>query len=332
MHTQYRRLLCLHSGQEPRRFPLRHRTVKPRRHQTECTFIPLLKPSANHLTPEQGLQIDSQLHGSQKVDIANIFKSPSDANIKFDYIVCAHKAINPSSIPPIFKPCTSDKTTFVIIQNGVGNEDPFRETFPSNTTISCVTWTGAVQNSPGVIEHGKNEDMQIGLFPNPQLPASLEKERLDLFAKLLTTGGTRFNVEENIQIKRWEKVIWNAAWNPLTTLTGTSVQSYLKSGPAATATAKGLMREVLLVAQTLGVPLSDSLPNDLVDKVLNMPGEVFSSMYQDRKEGRALEKEVILGVPMKRAKELGLEANVPILRAIWSMIDAVDQAITKSKM
>lgn len=285
-----------------------------------------------NLTYHQGLQINSQIHGSQKVAIANIFKSPSDANTKFDYIVCAHKAINPSSTPPIFKPCTSSSTTFVIIQNGVGNEDPFRETFPSNTIISCVTWTGAVQNSPGVIEHGTNEDMQIGLFPNPQLSASLEKERLDLFAKLLTTGGTKFNVEENIQIKRWEKVIWNAAWNPLTTLTGTSVQSYLKSGPAATATAKELMREVLLVAQTLGVPLSNSLPDELVDKVLNMPGEVFSSMYQDRKEGRALEKEVILGVPMKRAKELGLEANVPILRAIWSMIDAVDQGITKSKV
>lgn len=281
----------------------------------------------------QGLQLQSQVHGNHQVEIAHVFKSPSDAaDIKFDYVVCAHKAINPSSIPPIFQDCTSERTTFVIIQNGVGNEDPFRETFPSNTIISCVTWTGAVQNKPGIIEHGKNEDMQIGLFPNPSLSPDVEKVRLESFANLLTTGGTKYNVERNIQTKRWEKVIWNAAWNPLTTLTSSSVQMYLSSSPHATITAKTLMKEVLLVAQTLGVPdLSDGLPDQLTEKVLNMPSEVWSSMYQDRKEGRKLEKEVILGVPLKRAQELGLEEKVPVLRAIWSLIDTVDQGIGKVK-
>ncbi|KAF2165336.1 hypothetical protein M409DRAFT_55750 [Zasmidium cellare ATCC 36951] len=278
---------------------------------------------------QNGLHITSALHGTHTIKPTNVFQTPSDATpLKFAYIILAHKAINPSTIPPLFKTCVSDSTTFVIIQNGVGNEDPFRSTFPANTIISCVTWTGAVQTSPGVIEHGKNEDMQIGLFPNATLPTNIEQDRLKTFAHLLTTGGTKFNIESNVQLKRWEKVIWNAAWNPLTTLTGTSVQSYLRSSPAATQTAKSLMREVLLVGQTLGIPLADSLPDELVEKVLDMPGEVFSSMYQDRREGRALEKEVILGVPLRRAGELGLEGRVPVLRAIWSMIDMVDRGIT----
>ncbi|KAK4503250.1 hypothetical protein PRZ48_006678 [Zasmidium cellare] len=281
---------------------------------------------------QNGLQIQSALHGTHTVPITAVYKSPSNIKTTFDFIVFAHKAINPSSIPPLFKTCVSDSTTFVIIQNGVGNEDPFRETFPDNSIISCVTWTGAVQNTPGIIEHGKNEDMQIGLFPNPNIDEGVENQRLSTFAHLLTTGGTKFNLEENIQVKRWEKVIWNAAWNPLTTLTLTSVQSYLHTSPAALATAKTLMSEVLLIAQTLGIPLPSNLPEQLIQKVLDMPQEVYSSMYQDRKEGRALEKEVILGVPLRRAGELGLGERVPVLRAIWSLVDAVDRGITGAKL
>lgn len=49
--------------------------------------------------------------------------------------------------------------------------------------------------------------MQIGLFPNPNVDANVEQSRLKKFAELLEKGGTTFQIEEDIQIKRWEKVI-----------------------------------------------------------------------------------------------------------------------------
>lgn len=101
----------------------------------------------------------------------------------------------------------NENTTFVLIQNGVGNEEPFRKVFPKSSIISCVTWTGATQHSPGVISHGDCEDMQIGLFPNPNVDANVEQSRLKKFAELLEKGGTTFQIEEDIQMKRWEKVI-----------------------------------------------------------------------------------------------------------------------------
>lgn len=137
---------------------------------------------------------------------SSVYRSPSDAGKVFDYIVCAHKAIDPASAPPLFNEVADENTTFVLIQNGVGNEEPFRKAFPKCSIISCVTWTGATQHSPGIISHGDCEDMQIGLYPNPDIDASLDKSRLDGFAELLTKGGTKFQVENDIQIKRWEKV------------------------------------------------------------------------------------------------------------------------------
>ncbi|THV93591.1 2-dehydropantoate 2-reductase, partial [Aureobasidium pullulans] len=139
---------------------------------------------------EHGLRIESQNHGDHKVNIDQVYKSPDEITSAFDYIVCTHKAVNPSKVPPILKPATNDNTTFVIIQNGVGNEEPFRTTFPNNTIISCVTWVGATQTSPGLIKHTKSEDMQMGLFPNPKLNSDLEQQRLNTFATLLATGQT----------------------------------------------------------------------------------------------------------------------------------------------
>ncbi|KAK4541327.1 hypothetical protein LTR36_008085 [Oleoguttula mirabilis] len=277
-----------------------------------------------------GLLIESQNHGNHKVEIDQVLKSPADSTTKFDYIVCAHKAVNPDKVPPILKPVVGDNTTFVIIQNGVGNEEPFRHTYPNNTILSCVTWVGATQVSPGLIQHTKSEDMQMGLFPNPNVDHKLEKAKLDAFAAFLTKGNTVFQVEDNIQIKRWEKVVWNAAWNPLTTLTDVDTQTWLKSSPEATPMTKRLMREVIDVAKRCDVPIGYDLADSLVDKILAMPG-IYSSMHTDAKGGRPLEVEVILGYPMKKAREF--EMDVPVLSAVYAMTMAVNgRLVAQSKL
>jgi hypothetical protein len=69
-----------------------------------------------------------------------VFKTPAEASTtKFDYIVCTNKAINLDGTISLLEPVIDqDKTTVVIIQNGVGNEDPFRKRFPALSIISCV--------------------------------------------------------------------------------------------------------------------------------------------------------------------------------------------------
>lgn len=237
--------------------------------------------------------------------------------------------MNPESVPSIFKPVVSDKTVFVIIQNGVGNEDPFRRVYPNNTIISCVTWVGAIQPTPGLIRHTKSEDMQIGLFPNKSIPSDVERARLDQFAALLRSGGTVFQVVDNIQVQRWEKVVWNAAWNPLTTLTNVDTQTWLKSSPEATPMTRRLMREVIDVAKHCEVPIEYELIDRLMDKILGMP-PIFSSMHTDAKDGRPLEVDVILGYPMKKAREFAMD--VPTLSVVYAITMAVNGRLAASKL
>lgn len=83
--------------------------------------------------------MDSQNHGKHTFIPAKVLKTPAEAGETYDYIVCAHKAIDQDAAVKAIAPAVDpDKTTIVIIQNGVGNEEPFRSEWPKATIITCV--------------------------------------------------------------------------------------------------------------------------------------------------------------------------------------------------
>ena len=241
-----------------------------------------------------------------------------------------------------------DRTTLVIIQNGVGNEGPFRARFPKTTIISCVvctspftmslclydadsilsaqTWTGAIQAELGKFRHTKSEDMQIGLFSNENGDQSADTQRLNEFAGLLTTGKTVFQIVPNIQVQRWEKVVWNVAWNSLTTLTLLDTHSWLKSSPGADPMTRRLMAEVINVAQKCGVPIEHSLTDRLVEKILGMP-PIGSSMQNDFKANKPMEVDIILGYPVEKGLELGVP--IPTLETIYLILKGANLRILR---
>lgn len=65
-----------------------------------------------------------------------------------DYIVCAHKAIDQDRVAVELSPVVTEKSTIVIIQNGVGNEEPFRKQFPDASILTCVV-RGISSLAPG---------------------------------------------------------------------------------------------------------------------------------------------------------------------------------------
>jgi 2-dehydropantoate 2-reductase len=163
--------------------------------------------------------------------------------------------------------------------------------------------------------------MQIGLFPNSQVDDKVERQRLGTFADLLQHGQTRFKILEDMQRQRWEKVVFNAAWNSLTTLTMVDTQTWLHSSDDAEPFTLQLMREVINIARGCGVPLTDDLIDQLMGKINAMPG-IGSSMQTDCKNGRPMEIDVILGFPVRKARELGIPA--PFLETLYVILRAID--------
>ena len=169
--------------------------------------------------------------------------------------------------------------------------------------------------------------MQLGLYPNEHGDLTVETARLNQFVSLLATGHTVFQVVPNIQIQRWEKVVWNAAWNSLTTLTLMDTHSWLSSSEDAIPMTKRLMKEVVDVARALEVPLDHQLIDRLFDKILGMP-PIGSSMRTDYENGKPLEVDVILGYPVQKGRELGLA--VPTLETLYILMTAINRRFSSA--
>lgn len=81
------------------------------------------------------------------------------------------------------------------------------------------------------------------------------------------------------------------------------------------------MSEVIAVARATGI----SLPDDLIETQLariQRLGPVRTSMQIDRENHRPMEIEVIVGTPVRKARELGVPT--PVLDTLYVLLQAVD--------
>ena len=82
------------------------------------------------------------------------------------------------------------------------------------------------------------------------------------------------------------------------------------------------------VGRASGVKLEHELIDRWYQKMTDIGG-VYGSTYVDMKEGRPMEIEIILGTPLRKAKEVSVE--VPTLRALYALSVAIDGRIQSGK-
>lgn len=175
-----------------------------------------------------------------------------------------------------------------------------------------------------MIEHTGAENTELGLYRNESVQLSIEKDRLETFIAIMRSGGTEISVFENIQPRRWEKVVWNVAWNAITTLTDQDVAAWLSSSDDAVHYTRRLMGEVIAVAGACGVYLKEDLADTLLHRAKEL-GPLRTSMQGDREAGRMMEIEVILGVPVKKGREKGV--STPCLESLYVLLLAINRKI-----
>lgn len=274
----------------------------------------------------QGLKLLSEKFGNQVISINEVISSPSGAKTgKFDYVICANKALDQEGLPKaISAAITPKETTIVVIQNGVGAESYLQKEFPENTILSCVTWVGAKQTEPGIILHINNNSMTMGIIWNKNIDPAQEAERMQVISDLLRKGGTEVEIVNDIISKRWEKVVWNAAWNSFTALTMLDTKRFLGSSEQALVVSRRLMNEVVSVANVAGAKINSNHVEQLLDKTLKSEG-LTSSMMVDLANNHPMEVEGILGNPMRVARELNVAT--PTLDCLYVLIKAQDSRV-----
>jgi 2-dehydropantoate 2-reductase len=210
--------------------------------------------------------------------------------------LCSNKALldaRPSLAETIRPVMNDEKTSIVLLQNGVGAEEPLHEAFPGNTVISAVVWTGAKVLDQGKVEQFNREALTIGVDWKEKLGKGneVERERLDRLVSVLKAGGGECNVVDDIQSERWVKVIWNACWNAVTTATQLRTNRFLEASPYALELSRSIMGEVVQVARAKGLTVPEGTIDKLIEQCTSVKGGLPSSMLFDYLAGRPMEVE-----------------------------------------
>ena len=281
-----------------------------------------------------GFQVTSPLYGDYTFVPANTFANPDEARkseIVWDYIIVSTKALpDVSDDSAILEGLVSDKTAIVLIQNGLGVEDPYAKRFPQAAICSAVTIATCAQPEHGQIKHNRWTRINSGPYL-PHLDTGDAKatdaritEQNDAFIALLQEGGIKdaeAYSHAKLQLVRWHKIAINASMNPTSVLTMCLPNNVMSLDPELQRHLKGVMEEILQTAPKIlgqAMPKEFATPDAIIRSTQKNTSGSRPSMAMDWEAGKRLEIEVILGNPLRIARERGYE--MPRLQSLYAMV------------
>lgn len=168
---------------------------------------------------------------------------------------------------------------------------------------------------PGVIHHTEGNKLSLGE------PNGTKTERAKAIADALIAAGLRCPVTTRFRHEIWVKLLGNVAFNPISALTGGTLEQLVRHGETA-ALVREIMTETEAVAGKLGIELSISIDQRMAgaEKV----GAHKTSMLQDYEAGRPMELEAVVGAVIELGDRLGVPT--PATRAMYACARFLDDA------
>ena len=260
-------------------------------------------------------EIRSEKLGDSLFRPAGILEMDETPDFEPDYLFVCLKALDGLDQPALCRNAVSRNTVIVIIENGLGNEEPFRKAFPDNVIISTAAYLGASRPEPGVVRHTDGGRLVFGLYHEPDgISGQAPLERL---AGLFNTAGIPAEITDNIRQKRWIKLLWNIGFNPVSVLANDADTEQLLGNPFTAALIRELMNELCAIAAADGIVI----PPEVVDDTIAYSEQFAAyrpSMLQDFAVGKAIELDAILGVPLRLAERYQIPA--PCLKTVYALM------------
>ncbi|MGI9308543.1 MAG: 2-dehydropantoate 2-reductase [Gammaproteobacteria bacterium] len=176
--------------------------------------------------------------------------------------------------------------------------------------IGCVVYPAARIETPGIVRHVFGNRFALGE------PDGNESDRIMRLSAAMTESGFEAPVVENIRSEMWTKLVANAAFNPVSLLTGKTLGEMIED-KATRGLLEGVMSEVVAVADAYGVDVAMS-PEQLLEATRALGGHK-TSMLQDYESGRTLELGPIVEAVAELANLRGVA--VPNLNIVLRLVD-----------
>jgi len=262
---------------------------------------------------EKGLRVKSP-DGDLELRV-KASNTPADAGI-VDLVLLAVKSQDVGESLDLFRDCVGPETTILTIQNGVSAEEEVVVVFGKERGLGGVAYIGVLVEQPGVIVHSTLGRLAIGELEGAMGP------RVRMIEEMFRDAGIPVTVSESIMETKWRKLVWNAAFNAVSVLTGMRTRAMAESEelrPVLT----GIMEEVVAVANAGGHHLDRG---DILGKTFELTRKlenVKTSMLQDFEKGKKLELAALNGVVVKKGRELGVPT--PVNETVCALVRVLEK-------
>jgi 2-dehydropantoate 2-reductase len=273
-------------------------------------------------SPEGDFEVRAQVTG----DLATVGEA--------DVVFLAVKAHGLTTLAPQLKPILGPDTVVVSTQNGIpwwyfegigGALDGVRldrvdpggviaAAIEPRRVIGSLAYFATDLGQPGVIRHTDGNKISFGE------PDGTKSERLRRLVEPLIAAGFRCPISARFRHEIWVKLLGNVAFNPLSALTGGTLEELVRH-PEASGVIRGIMGETEAVAAKLGVELPISIEQRMAGAA--KVGAHRTSMLQDLDAGRPMEIEAVVGAVVELGERLGVP--MPTTRTVYACAKLLDE-------
>jgi 2-dehydropantoate 2-reductase len=184
--------------------------------------------------------------------------------------------------------------------------------------VGCVVYCSTEIAAPGVIRHIEGTRFSIGT------PGGEPNDICRSIAAAFKAGGLKCPVDADLRPQIWLKLIGNAAFNPITTITRATLGG-LAASPHAVGFVRTVMEECAAVANALGIELPVSLDRRLEAGLA--VGDHRTSMLQDWEAGKPLETDCMTAAVVEIAGMVDVPvSNVQALHELTKTVEELRDA------
>ncbi len=236
-----------------------------------------------------------------------------------DLIVIAVKSQSLADVAPALAPLIGKHTVILPAMNGVPwwfypslqSVDPLgliSSCLPSSQVLGCVVHASTSTTEPGLVQHKMGQGLIVGE------PAGGKSERATSVCDALSSAGFDVTHSSNVRSAIWYKLWGNMTMNPISAITGATVDKILND-PLARSFVSNVMMEAKEIGARIGCPINE-MPEDR-HVVTAKLGAFKTSMLQDVEAGRSIELDALVTV----VKEIGerLEIATPNIDALLGL-------------
>jgi len=262
---------------------------------------------------EHGLSVES-FRGDLRLEKVNATADPRESS-PYDLILFCVKAYDTDAAAQLIEGCLRPGGAILTLQNGVESESRLAERFGTASVMGGNARVGAELAAPGKIVHHSTGAIEFGELDGSNSARALE------IADTFRRAGIFGQLVADIRSRRWYKLLWNSAFNAVTTITHRRVGDLLDD-PDGLRLVRTLMEETLAVARADGAALTaDHIDELLAHSERNLRG-LKTSTHQDFERGKRLEYEALSGAVIRVARRHGIA--VPATGVVYVLLKLLD--------